>query len=554
MRRIYKVSLLCLAAGVVGACRPDEEIVTENIPTAGVRFINAVPDTMPFDFRFIDRVESNAHFRIAFRNAPVTTAGVPASTQVQYKNARAGSRQYRIFLNDTIQSVASFVVREGTIDLQAGHNYTFLVSGWADPAGPNRIAGSQPMATQFLDETVADPGAQVALRVLNVTRSAVDVRHYAFGTAVPGAATWAGVAPHTFSAYVNVNPDTILFNVQPAGGGTNLFADTRGLIGVPANSSGARNPTTGVLLPCGGAGQLKCDIEASPGTTIAGSAVTAIIFPGSTACSKAPQASPFQFTTGNTAILTARDGAVTSGFTRPTGSFVTDGIAVGSIIGTCGFVQAANNGLFDVTAVTATTITATKVGGGVTILEAGTTGATTGIMGANPTGYTRVSGSFVTDGFVPGMTINVSGFTQAANNGVSVITAVTPGAITVTKTPATLLEASTTGSIGLAATATGYTRSAGSFLADGFVVGQSVTASGFVNAANNGASTVIAVTAGSLDVSKVGGTVAEAELPLRAIASAAARTAANSTARQIARERPFISFIWDRRPPRPPGM
>jgi hypothetical protein len=110
MRRIFKTSVICLAAGVVIACRPDEVIQTENIPTAGVRFINAVPDTMPLDFRFVDLVESNAHFRIAFRNAPVTSgtgaAAVTASTQVQYKNARAGSRQYRIFLNDTIQSVA----------------------------------------------------------------------------------------------------------------------------------------------------------------------------------------------------------------------------------------------------------------------------------------------------------------------------------------------------------------------------------------------------------------------------------------------------------------
>ena len=45
MRRILKLSLTCLAAGAVTACEPDTVITTEVLPYAGVRFINAVPDT-----------------------------------------------------------------------------------------------------------------------------------------------------------------------------------------------------------------------------------------------------------------------------------------------------------------------------------------------------------------------------------------------------------------------------------------------------------------------------------------------------------------------------
>ena len=565
MRRILKLSVLCIAAGVVGACRPDQEIPTENIPTAGVRFINAVPDTLPLDFRFVDFVESNAHFRIAFRNSPVTTAGVTASTQVQYKNARAGSRQYKVFLNDTLQSVASFEVRTGTLDLTAGQNYTVLMWGWAAPSDVSipRVAGSQALQLTVINETVADPGAQVALRVINTTRNPIDVSFFpttgagCTGTA-PGAPQFANVGAATtatgISTYVLANPDTMCFRVQPAGGGTSLFADSRALLGQQPSGSGVR--------PCGGAApQPKCDIEATPGTTVAGSAVTALVFPGSTACSRAPQASPFQFTTGNTPNLSARDGAVTSGFARIGGSFTTDGIANGQIIGVCGFTNPANNGLFNVTGVTATTITATKVGGGNTVLEAGTTGNTTGVLGANALGYTRATGSFVTDGFVVGMTVTASGFTVGAggtspNNGLSVITAVTPTQLTVTKTPATVLDAATTGSIAMAAngTTSQYTRSAGSFVTDGWQVGQLITASGFVNAANNGGSVVTAVTAGALTVTKAGGLVTEVELPGRTIASSTNRTIANATNRQIAAERPFISFIWDRRPPRHPDI
>ena len=70
MRRIYQLSVLCLAAGVVSACYPDQVVNTENIPTAGIRFINAVPDSagaFGFDLRFVDIVESNASSDITFR-------------------------------------------------------------------------------------------------------------------------------------------------------------------------------------------------------------------------------------------------------------------------------------------------------------------------------------------------------------------------------------------------------------------------------------------------------------------------------------------------------
>ena len=71
-------------------------------------------------------------------------------------------------------------------------------------------------------------------------------------------------------------------------------------------------------------------------------------------------------------------------------------------------------------------------------------------------------------------------------------------------------KTATTGAADIAATATSYTRAVGSFVTDGFVVGQRVIASGFANAANNGVSTVTAVTAGELTVTKTPATVVEA--------------------------------------------
>lgn len=60
------------------------------------------------------------------------------------------------------------------------------------------------------------------------------------------------------------------------------------------------------------------------------------------------------------------------------------------------------------------------------------------------------------------------------------------------------LSVCTTGSTTLSATATGYARSSGSFIADGFAEGLELTASGFSNALNNGAHVVTGVTATAL--------------------------------------------------------
>ena len=282
MRRILHLSVLCLALGVMAGCKPEEVVISENIPTAGIRFINAVPDcsgAFGLDFRFVDIVESNAHFRIAFRNNPVTSGGVTASTGIEYKNARAGQRRFRIFLNDTLQAIASVVVKDSTLNVEANHNYTVIL--W----GSGRSTGADRMRLSVIDETVADPGASVALRVINATNAAIDARQYIQGGTAPAAATWANVAPYSASSYTSVAPGRIMYNVQPAGGGTALFADGLALIGAPASSS------------AGVAG--KIDTDPLPGTTVAGSAVSLIVFPRSTSPSRAPQTAAFLVPAGS---------------------------------------------------------------------------------------------------------------------------------------------------------------------------------------------------------------------------------------------------------------
>jgi hypothetical protein len=268
MRSIFRASVLCLAIVASGACNPDEVISTENIPTAGVRFINAVPDTgaaYGLDFRFVDLAENNAQFRVPFRNNPSSSGGVTASTQIQYKPARAGARHFRIFLSDSLQAVATVVLKDSTINIEAGKNYTVMLWGNA------RSAGADKMKLSVWEEAVADPGANIALRVINATTSPIDVRQYVSTGTLPAAATWAAVPPLSASTYVTAPPSQFRFNVQPGGGGTTLFSDALALIGQAGT----------------------VDAEALPGTSVAGSAITAIVFPRSVAGSKAPQATAF---------------------------------------------------------------------------------------------------------------------------------------------------------------------------------------------------------------------------------------------------------------------
>ncbi|HEX3865395.1 MAG TPA: DUF4397 domain-containing protein, partial [Gemmatimonadaceae bacterium] len=240
-------------------------------PTAGVRFINAVPDTgaaYGMDFRFVDIVENSDAFRITFRDTPTSSGAVTASSSIQFKPAAAGSRHFRVFLDDTLQNIASTVLVDSTVTLTASHNYTFLLWGNA------RSTGSDKMKLTMVDETVADPTPGIALRVINTTGSPIDVRQYVSGAALPASPTWASVAPYSISTYVPATPAQIKYNVQPAGGGTTMFTDVQAIIGTPVGTQ-----TAGCTVG------LDCDV--TPGSTVPGTALTMIVFPPSVTGSKA---------------------------------------------------------------------------------------------------------------------------------------------------------------------------------------------------------------------------------------------------------------------------
>lgn len=282
MQRISRLSVLCLIAGAaMSACKPEEVTNVPRTPSAGVRFINALPDSagaFGLDFRFVDLVENSTQFRVPFRNSPTVTGGVTASSSVQFKAAAAGpARHFVVFLDDTIQAIASTKLKDSTLNLEDGKNYTVILWG---------AARAGQMKLKVIEETIADPGpGKVWLRVINAGDVAIDASQYVTGTAVPGTPTWAAVAPYTASAFVAADTGSKTYNVRLAGTTTSLLAsDLLALLGAPATSTAGCPPAPATC---------KLDIASLPGTRIAGSAITLVVYPRSTAGARTPQTATF---------------------------------------------------------------------------------------------------------------------------------------------------------------------------------------------------------------------------------------------------------------------
>lgn len=125
-------------------------------------------------------------------------------------------------------------------------------------------------------------------------------------------------------------------------------------------------------------------------------------------------------------------GAGNGAYTRGSGSWVTDGFAVGQSVTIAGHSNGANNGTFTITAVTALVLT---------------TDNSSSVSETPASGTTTFDVSFLTEGFLPNTIVQASGFSDAANNGFFEITAVAATTLTtnnsasVSETPASGTQA-----------------------------------------------------------------------------------------------------------------
>jgi len=249
--RISKVPMLvaALALAAVG-CSTDNGQPTANSipPLAYVRYINALPDTMNTTVRWVDYIEFTPQ---TFANVAYRGIG-----QGLYQGLKAGSRHFKVFNSDAVNfSVAgnTAVLADETISFDAGKYYTIVMTGYAR-TGSKKI--------KVYEDVIPSPGSNIAIRVFNANTGLGSIDAYktaGASDAISGSPTFGAVAEQAFSAYTQVAPAAFAIRATAAGNAATILA------------SGA--------APAGTAGTTSADPIG--GGTVAGSVITAMVFPAS---------------------------------------------------------------------------------------------------------------------------------------------------------------------------------------------------------------------------------------------------------------------------------
>lgn len=259
--RLLPVTALALFAG----CSGDSvsQLVTPD-PHAAVRWVNAVPDTMDMDYRFVD----------ILTNANAASVGYRGNSG-SYRALPPGAHHIRVFQAGTTAAcngpdVVTKVLLDTTVTFEANHYYTILHAGYMK-------AGASPTQRLIVSDDVfpSDAAANVSIRAINAIGNAAAADVFvtgatAAGGAVTGTATFSNmtfgqVGNYTSFAVAPASPAASTYRVTATAAGTTTPRLADGLlpIGAPAF---AGSPTVPALDPIGGTQQ-------------AGSVITAIATP-----------------------------------------------------------------------------------------------------------------------------------------------------------------------------------------------------------------------------------------------------------------------------------
>jgi hypothetical protein len=145
------------------------------------------------------------------------------------------------------------VLTEQTLSFEANKYYTILFTGYARN-GSKKIV--------VFEDVFPSPGSNIAIRVLNANTGLGSVDAYktaAVGDAISGSPALAAVAEQKFSAYITAAPGAFAIRATAAGNAATILASGA----APAGTAG-----TTAADPIGGA-------------TVAGTVMTAMVFPAS---------------------------------------------------------------------------------------------------------------------------------------------------------------------------------------------------------------------------------------------------------------------------------
>jgi len=248
--RFSRLLFIGTAVAALAACS-DDPVSKEVGPeaSAAVRWINAVADTVPMDYRFVDYPSNASEPSLAFQSSSGRWRIIPAGTHAVkafFTNTTAAGSE---------PSVVATVIDEASFQLEAFKKYTVLHYGFAK-------SGATPQRRLILIEDVVPsvPSGQVAIRVINAAPTFGAVNVYAsLGTAVGGAVAgtpiFSNVAAGSATGWVNLpvatGANTYRVTATPAAA-TTVLTD---MLAPTGSAAVAATPTTAALDPVPGAQQ-----------------------------------------------------------------------------------------------------------------------------------------------------------------------------------------------------------------------------------------------------------------------------------------------------------
>jgi hypothetical protein len=257
--RFSRLGLVMVGALLATACEKDEgPFLAPTVPLAYTRFINAIPDTVSVDFRFVDLLEYSPF-----------AVQLPYRSFTPYQGTAPGARHLRVFTNWGGDSVylrhTTVQLADETPTFEAGKYYTIVATGFS------RAGQTPALRLQVYEDPIPDPGSNVAFRVVNLAAglSAINVGvTAASGDAIP-APTFSNIPYLGASSYVTRSTGNAWFRVQSTTDATELVTGV------------------GRQAPVGIAGDPLANLTTVGGSGQAGSVVTAYVFPRSVSGSRA---------------------------------------------------------------------------------------------------------------------------------------------------------------------------------------------------------------------------------------------------------------------------
>jgi uncharacterized protein DUF4397 len=258
--RLLPVALLALFAGCSG---DSVSTLVTPAPHAAVRWVNAVPDTMPMDYRIVDIVTNANEASVAY-----------GGSSGAYRSVPPGQHHIRVFPASTVAAacngpdVVSKVLLDTTVTFAVNHYYTVLHAGYMK-------AGASPSQRLIVTDDVfpAATAGHFSLRIASGFATATDVFMLAAadtGTAVVAPAAYPNLGFGTVTPYASVvtsatSPAGMSYRISAAAAGTTTPRLANGLLPV-GTAAYAGSTSVPPLDPVGGSEQ-------------DGSVLTAVVLP-----------------------------------------------------------------------------------------------------------------------------------------------------------------------------------------------------------------------------------------------------------------------------------